>query len=544
MTAGYPGQDRRRRHERGDAILRYPTKVVLAFTGLLGVALGSAALAFWSASSAQTHLERLHIANRVNEEYLSLSNNTYRLFKQFGDAFLIGDRDRGAGEESLIAAIRDDVREIRGLIAEEVQVVGEEEVAELQHLARIERKIDALIRELTLLQTNDGANDEPPYDVRLARVLDQRIDTEFEALINEALAEERAEVAETETNLRAAVGFYQSASMGASGIAALTAVLGAVFLRRSILRPLRLLLDGAEAVGRGDLQQRVAQSGDGELDRVAAAFNRMADNVAQREERLHASRDALEREVSERTSQLETLLETLRSAEGNRRRLLADVSHELRTPLTIIKGEADIALRGARTEEDYREALTRTGSAATHCARIVDDLLFVARHEADEVRLRYEDIDLTALAQEAVAFAGALCDGTTVIRVIPAPQPVLMLADPDRIRQVLAILLENAVRYGGDKVAVRIDGEGDVATLIVSDNGTGLGQDEAAQVFDRFFRGTNAAARYEGGTGLGLPVAKAIVEAHGGSIGLDGRPGRGVEVRVVLPKLVDLAEAS
>ncbi|MGF1554471.1 MAG: sensor histidine kinase [Paracoccaceae bacterium] len=524
--------------------MRYLTKLTLTFTGLFAVALACAWLAFWSASSAQSDLERMHLASRVNEAYLSLSNHTYRLFKQFGDAFLIGDRDGGAGEEALVAAIRADVTLIRELIAEEVRLYGEEEIEELDHLAKIERKIDALIRELTWLQTDDNLAGGTPYDVRLARILDQRIDTEFETLIGEALAEERSEVAEVEADLRAAVEFHQQAALGAGAVAATATVLGTWLLGSGLLRPLRLLLDGARAVGQGELGHRIARSGDADLDRVAAAFNRMADRVAEREDRLRAARRSLEREVSERTRRLESLLETLRRAEANRRRLLADVSHELRTPLTIIRGEVDVTLRGARTVEDYREALVRAGRAAAHSARIVDDLLFVARQESDEVRLRYDEVDVVALAEEAASLAAALSDTGSRPRVEASSRPIVVVADPDRLRQVLAILLENAVRYGGDAVAVRVGHAGDGVALVVADNGPGLGEEEAARAFERFFRGTDAAARHEGGTGLGLPVAKAIVEAHGGTIALDTRPGEGVEVRVVLPERVDMAEAS
>ncbi|MBK1695613.1 hypothetical protein CKO09_12920, partial [Chromatium weissei] len=112
-----------------------------------------------------------------------------------------------------------------------------------------------------------------------------------------------------------------------------------------------------------------------ELDGVARALNRLADEIAVREQGLETSNRRLETAVAERTADLERLLATLKDAEASRRRLLADVSHELRTPLTIIRGEADIALRGVdRPSAEYREALTRCRDAATHTARLVDDL--------------------------------------------------------------------------------------------------------------------------------------------------------------------------
>lgn len=108
-------------------------------------------------------------------------------------------------------------------------------------------------------------------------------------------------------------------------------------------------------------------------------------------------------------------------------------------------------------------------------------------------------------------------------------------ADPRRIRQVILILIENGIHYGGDAIRVGLKQVPSGYLVSVSDNGPGLPPEEQAQAFERFFRGANAAQRYEGGTGLGLPVAKAIVEAHGGEIALRSVPGQGAEVVFALP---------
>ena len=113
--------------------------------------------------------------------------------------------------------------------------------------------------------------------------------------------------------------------------------------------------------------------------------------------------------------------------------------------------------------------------------------------------------------------------------------------DPGRVRQVVMILLENARLYGGSQISVRLDDTPNGYAVSVSDNGTGLAEDDLAHVFERFFRGSNAALRYDGGAGLGLPVAKAIVETHGGQIALTSTPGEGVEARFTLPGRAYLA---
>ena len=301
--------------------MRYLTKLTLSFTGLLVVALLSAGLAFWSARSAEHLIERSRLAHLVHAQYLSLSSHSYQLFKQFGDAFLIGDRDRGSGEAELLSLVRIDISELRALIAAEVQLVGEEEIEELELLARIERQFDTLLREFARLRASQDAADTIGFTTRLSEILDQGIDADFKALIAEAIAEEEEEVEETEAEIRAAVTLFQQAAVIAGLIAAFTTVFGILLLRRGLTKPLRGLLDGAEAVGRGDLDHRIAAPGSTELDRVAQAFNQMIAKVAERQDLLSASRDALEQEVSRRTAQLEKLLQTLRETEANRQTL-------------------------------------------------------------------------------------------------------------------------------------------------------------------------------------------------------------------------------
>lgn len=525
--------------------MRFLTKLRLSFAGLLAIALISAFLALWSARSAEYELERSRIAHRVYEQYLALSSHTYELFKQFGDALLIGDRDRGTGEARLLGEVRTNIRELRVLIAEEVQLFGDQESENFERLALIERQIEVLLEEFYLLQADSDTSDTLVYWERLSNILDEKIDADFQALIDEALNLEHEKVAEAEGAAHTAVALYQRAAIVAAILASVTAIFGLFLLHGGLTKPLERLIVGAEAVGRGELDHRIAVPGNSELDRVAQAFNQMIGKVAERQDLLSASRNALEQEVSRRTAQLEKLLEALRQTEANRKRLLADVSHELRTPLTIIRGEADVTLRGGeRSVAEYREVLLRTREAADHTARIVNDLLFVARQESGDVRLRPQEVDLAELVERAVAAGRTLGDGARTVTFETSVAPARLRADPSRVRQVLTILLENALLYGAREVRVRLDQTPTGFAVTVADDGPGLTEEELAHVFERFFRGSNAAIRYDGGAGLGLPVAKAIIEAHGGQIALTSEPGEGVEARFTLPNSPRLVAAS
>ncbi len=127
--------------------MRLISKLYLTFGILLSIAVGGAALTMWNAQQTMFYLERTHLAHKGYEAYLSLSSHTYQLFKQFGDAMLIGDQDRGTGESILLEKLRADIARIRKLIGQEIQLVGEEEIEELDRLAKIERQIEDLLLE-------------------------------------------------------------------------------------------------------------------------------------------------------------------------------------------------------------------------------------------------------------------------------------------------------------------------------------------------------------------------------------------------------------
>jgi signal transduction histidine kinase len=513
-------------------------KILFTYVLLLALAVGGGGLAALSAHRAAFELEQAILANELLQRYLTLSNHSYQLFKQFGDAILIGDRDLGQGEVALTSLIQDDFQAIRNDIGKEIQLIGEEEIEEYDALAEIERLLNGVIAEhYNILDLKKRGDPLADLSLRLTRMHDQVIDTDFNRIIQEAIEEETREVRETQAAAARRIEILDAVVVAFLLIALVLASATVWTLVRDIRGPLLRLSKGAEALAAGDLVHRIDVSGPGELRDLARAFNVMADEVAQREAEIAGKNQDLEGAIAERTVELERALEALKANEAKRRQLLADVSHELRTPLTIIRGEADIALRGApKAPEVYREALETARSAAEHSARIVDDLLFVARREAGGARLRLEEVDLSRFLSRLVEEGASLAvsAGTQILyegRVAEAR----VRADSVRIRQVMLILIENAVHYGGDVIRVGLEEVASGYLVSVSDNGPGITQQDQDQVFERFYRGSNAAQRYDGGTGLGLPVARAIIEAHGGEVALRSAPGEGVTVVFTLP---------
>jgi two-component system OmpR family sensor kinase len=517
--------------------MRFTTKVVVLFSGVLTLAAISAAFVVLGGQQVRHSLDRVDLVHRSYEAYLALSNHTYQLFKQFGDAMIIGDLDRGAMEAELLASIRSDIARIRETLIEEIRYFGDDRAADLAHLAKIETKINKLLSEYQVV-IDAGIPQSTDDWTRLSRILDERVDQDFARLIETSLDRQYDALLYQQSQNQERLQFGRFLSVAVAALGAIAASIALWWLIRSFNKPINQLIDGAEAFAGGDRRRRIVLDSGGELDGVALAFNRMADEISARQQTLESANERLESIVASRTAELERLLTTLREAEESRKRLLTDVSHELRTPLTIIRGEADIALRGnVKPVAEYRDALERCREAAIHTSRLVDDLLFIARHPSRETRLNLTTVDLATFIPKVLEDCrGIWVDERVDVAFKSQIAAAEVEADPNRLRQVLMILLDNAHRYGGAKVALRLVQDPDGYRVDVSDNGPGLDAEDLAHVFERFYRGQSAVQRYGAGVGLGLPVAKAIVEAHGGMMSVASKPGEGLTATFLLPE--------
>lgn len=497
---------------------------------MLVVALSGTALAYWTAQRAAFFNARINLAHESYEEHLQLSGNTYQLFKQYGDAMLIGDRDQGAGEAELIRLIRANIRSIRALIGQEIDLVGDEEIEELELLSQIERKIEDLIARFEVVRKDTAFEQFGRNWTGLSVMLDDEIDRDFHWMINAALSEELEEVEDT----RIAAAYHLQLANRVAGFLvflALSVVAGALWIyTRQILHPMQRLMKGVSALADGRFDQRMVLPGRSEISDIGNVMDGMAAMVEARTRSLTTQNTELEEAVHSRTAELESLLQKSRVAEDARRQMLADVSHELRTPLTIIQGESDVALRGAdKSVEEYREALRRTRETAKHTNLLVNDLLFISREEAGQTRLKLERVDLKTLLQDTIAVFGP---GIPVVSDLESADIALDVA---RIRQCIAAMIQNARRYGGPDILVRLVRTATGYRVCVEDNGPGLPDDEKEKAFERFFRGSNAAGQYEDGAGLGLPVVRSIARAHGGNALLQDRSGGGLSSIMELP---------
>ncbi|MCC6651461.1 MAG: HAMP domain-containing protein [Candidatus Eisenbacteria bacterium] len=221
-----------------------------------------------------------------------------------------------------------------------------------------------------------------------------------------------------------------------------------------------------------------------------------------------------------------------------RQDFVANVSHELRTPLTSLRGYAETLLDGGLEDEARREGFVRViRDQAERLQALVDDLLSLAELERPEAGLRAERFDLRALLARQVGLFRAAADRAGLALVLEEGEPLELAADRARLEQVVANLLDNAVKYterGG--ITVRAGEEGGRVWCEVEDTGPGVPPDDQSRVFERFYRVDKARSRDKGGTGLGLSIVKHILALHRGEVSLRSEPGAGSTFRFELPR--------
>jgi signal transduction histidine kinase len=228
------------------------------------------------------------------------------------------------------------------------------------------------------------------------------------------------------------------------------------------------------------------------------------------------------------------------------KRFMADAAHELRTPLTIVRSRAEVALQRPRDEEEYVRALRGIEQDSARLSRIVDDLLMLARADAGERPIERQRVFLDDVTLDAAEAARVIADRKAVRLEVGEFEESPVLGDAQLLRQVVMILLDNAIKFTspGEVVGVAVTHRAGRVSLVVSDTGLGIPADQLAHVFERFYRGDPSRTRQtksgdsagiSEGAGLGLSIARWIVEEHGGTISIESQDGRGTRVSVQFP---------
>ncbi len=307
--------------------------------------------------------------------------------------------------------------------------------------------------------------------------------------------------------ISATLGFLRSVAwqlLAAGAVSAAIALVLARFMARGMTKPLRDMAAAARRMETGDYSVRVHTRSRDEVGQLAEAFNKMSAEL----------------------QQLEQL----------RRDLVANVSHELKTPIAALRAHLENLLDGIERPEP--ETLQIMLAQSERLGRLVEQLLELSRLESGELPLEREPVPLEPLVSQVlseidVARSGR---GVTIASDLPEDLPPV-LADRERIHQVLFNLLDNAVRFtpAGGRVEVSASSDNGNCEIRVKDTGVGIAPEHMPRLFERFYRVDPARSQKDGGTGIGLAIARSVVEAHGGHIRAESQVGRGTVFTFDLP---------
>lgn len=284
------------------------------------------------------------------------------------------------------------------------------------------------------------------------------------------------------------------------------ALASALLISQGLVRRLRGTGDAARAIAEGDLTQRAPAHGGDEIAELADHFNQMAERV-------------------------QALVEGLRRSQSSQHDLLIMVSHEVRTPLTSIQGFGEALRDGVVRDEAQRQRFYEIIAAeSARLSRLTTELFDVAKLEAGQAEIQFQPVDIESWLGTAAEGLQAIALDQEVqvgLEIDPALHGAAVWGDRDRLQQVLGNLTANALRFApaGSTLTIGALRVGERVRVTVSDQGPGLTEEERTKVFERFYQGRQMGAHK--GAGLGLAIAKSLVEAHGGQIGVDSVPGEG-----------------
>ena len=529
-------------------------RLTFAFIGLVLVTLLQGGLAWWSARVAAYHVEEGHVANDMLTAYVELSANKQRLKVWYAQFILAQDADP-AIRDQLLARMAETTLRLRVLAHRDEQLHGSTLFSDTPFVREDEhlRTLDAIDANLAALREGilaAGSVSEYASRAQIWREMLQRFDLsegrDMRVLINAAIerqaaAGRAAQTAANRTLRRVDIAVVLTMSF--------TAVIGlalVLYFGHRLRAPLDALVRGAQALKEGRLTHRIVLATPDEFGAVAESFNAMASDLEAHRRQDDLTRASLEAAVAFRTRELSDANRLLQQLDLRRCQFFVEVSHELRTPVTVIRGEAEIALRGPdKSAPEYRDALGRVVGAALDLGMRVEDLLDLARVESQTRVLELRSAGLERVVADAVDAMRPTASeqGVRLLALAMPGSPsasIQIAVDLPRFRQLLTILFDNAVRYSasGDTVAVTCEAcvDSDTVRICVEDQGIGIEPQDLPHVFERGFRSPQARRVRPDGLGLGLTIGRALALAHGGRLTLAPGEAGGCIACVELPR--------
>jgi heavy metal sensor kinase len=307
------------------------------------------------------------------------------------------------------------------------------------------------------------------------------------------------------TDINNTLGTVRTVFLYSAFIALVVAALGGSTLVNRILHPLRRITGMAEDIGESNLSRRIDITREDELGKLASTLNGM--------------------------------MGRLEEAFNRQRQFASDASHELRTPLSVIQAESTLALEKDRSSDEYKKSLETISQEVSFMSTVVANLLQIARSESGHEILKLETVNLRDVLNDLSPKIDSLAREKGILFTLNVEENVHVVGDRFKLVQLFSNIFDNAVKYThkGGSVWATARAMGKLAVISISDTGVGIAPEHVAQIFERFYRVDKARSRSYGGAGLGLAIAKQIVESHGGRIDVESELGKGSTFNIFLP---------
>lgn len=488
-----------------------------------------------SAHLTRENLKQSTVAQSLLVEHQQLSSISYRLFKQLTDELIFGENANQANFRKKQGLIKKSLDNIRRLEVQQREALGIEfTIGTVEDTDELAELIDKIIYEFRLvIKSKNAIPINQQQGVR--NLLEETIDKQFREAINAAVTRQSRVVAATNARIDTLNTAIVSFSLGLGILSLPLITYGCYWLFNQLYQPLILIQQATNSIASGQYQQPISEKLDEEFEELAASINQLAKRLQEHELNEAKSRKELEYEVEQRTRELTQANLQLTKVDSRRRQFIADVSHELRTPLTIIRGEAQVTLRfKSASEEDYKETLSSILEQSINLSHLVDDLLLLTRAEMNQLHLAMASVTIGPLVETEVAKWQRLYKDRAIKLITTKHDSATEIRiDKPRIQQALSILLDNATKYSapGHPIELSIVNQQTTLAISVKDVGEGISAAEIENIFERFVR----FSKHHEGIGLGLPIAKAIVDAHGGRISVESVQGEGSTFAIILP---------
>lgn len=498
---------------------------VLVFVGL-------ALYALWS---AQHFVRRIEVMQRRVAILSALETDANAYTEKVAGVLLAG-----RGERDALGAAR--VRMERTFA--NLTRVTRAEIITLRNMNAVEAELPKVDNARRMLELYHGIDMSANQALKLKRVgepeqanlafqrnVEFRITNELQPLLQNDLSQETAKMSTLAGRMRhlefeMGIAVVAAAVLAIAGVGAL-----AVMFHRAVVVRLHRLFQHVDAMADGDIDNLVPIGGHDELFALVGRLHRMGAESADERTRLTTDIEALREDLLAAKAQLDAI-------DATHTQFLADIGHELRTPLTILRGEADVALRATGAGADNRLSLERIRGQAIELADLLEQMIAYARSDAETRPDTLTEVALDEVVQAAAQEGQIFAEPREITFDLKLEDNgCRLVGDFRRIKQALMIGLDNAVKHSppGSRVRLETDIAGRIARVRIIDEGPGIAPEDLRHVFERFYRGQRESETIGDGLGIGLAIARQIVEQHGGTIALNNGETGGAIIEIGLP---------